>query len=500
MVKHERSLILAVYASFSYLYWVNVWVADDALISFTHLHHFFNGDGLVFNPGERVQAFTNTLWTFIYLPFYGVFIDEPSSRIFSLSMFISFLTMLAFIRLSQKLLTFRKWLLFNGALMLSKCFIDYSSSGLETPLSYVLLTLFCFYVLQFQKLKKPFFLGGVLSSLLILNRPDFGIFAVAIFAYCMPLVVNERNAKALLWYCLGLIPLFLWLFFSLSYYGSIVPNTALAKLNLTHVSLKEYLWQARWYVRATLVHDFWLFSVIGLGLILPLYTRLGRQPLLLYLSALVYALYVVVIGGDFMLGRFWLPSFIILAILFINNELYKKVNRYLIGAVAFVSIIILVKEKHFTYNFKPERKIFNGIADEKEYYLQNNGLLGVFITNSVEKRKAFINDNVEGQFSVVSTIGSNGYFRKENTYVVDRNALSDPLLARLPEIKKGYRPGHMRRKLPVGYLQSLKMDSNVIADPRIHRLYDDVRLATRSEELFTKKRWRAIWRLNNPFD
>ncbi|HMG22775.1 MAG TPA: hypothetical protein VK607_15680, partial [Kofleriaceae bacterium] len=39
------------------------WTCDDAFITFRYADHLVRGDGLVFNPGERVEGFTNLLWT-----------------------------------------------------------------------------------------------------------------------------------------------------------------------------------------------------------------------------------------------------------------------------------------------------------------------------------------------------------------------------------------------------------------------------------------------------
>jgi arabinofuranosyltransferase len=38
-------------------------VLDDAFISFRYARNWINGDGLVFNPGERVEGYANFLWT-----------------------------------------------------------------------------------------------------------------------------------------------------------------------------------------------------------------------------------------------------------------------------------------------------------------------------------------------------------------------------------------------------------------------------------------------------
>ncbi|MGB5138377.1 MAG: hypothetical protein WBP29_07570, partial [Candidatus Zixiibacteriota bacterium] len=38
---------------------------DDAYISFRYAENLINGDGLVFNIGERVEGYTNFLWVIL---------------------------------------------------------------------------------------------------------------------------------------------------------------------------------------------------------------------------------------------------------------------------------------------------------------------------------------------------------------------------------------------------------------------------------------------------
>ena len=41
---------------------------EDAFISLRCAKNFYNGQGLVFNPGERVEAYSNMLWTLLLTP------------------------------------------------------------------------------------------------------------------------------------------------------------------------------------------------------------------------------------------------------------------------------------------------------------------------------------------------------------------------------------------------------------------------------------------------
>ncbi|MCC6899857.1 MAG: hypothetical protein IT377_12830 [Polyangiaceae bacterium] len=45
-------------------------VVDDALISMVYARRLATGDGLVFNPGERIEGYTNFLWTVTLAPVY----------------------------------------------------------------------------------------------------------------------------------------------------------------------------------------------------------------------------------------------------------------------------------------------------------------------------------------------------------------------------------------------------------------------------------------------
>ena len=41
------------------------WVCDDVFISFRYVDHLLRGQGLVFNPGERVEGYTHFLWVIL---------------------------------------------------------------------------------------------------------------------------------------------------------------------------------------------------------------------------------------------------------------------------------------------------------------------------------------------------------------------------------------------------------------------------------------------------
>jgi hypothetical protein len=51
------------------------WVCDDAFVSFRYAEHLIRGEGLVFNLGERVEGYTNPLWTVVIAACMAVGLD-----------------------------------------------------------------------------------------------------------------------------------------------------------------------------------------------------------------------------------------------------------------------------------------------------------------------------------------------------------------------------------------------------------------------------------------
>ena len=100
-----------------------------------------------------------------------------------------------------------------------------------------------------------------------------------------------------------------------------------------------------------------------------------------------------------------------------------------------------------------------------------------------------------GQKVVISyNIGIFGFTVGPSVHVVDRWALSDPLLARLPTQPR-WRIGHFERAIPVGYIETLESGRNVIRDKQLALYYSKLQKVIRGP-LFDIQRWIEIWKLN----
>lgn len=121
------------------LFWfANSYMMEDAFITFRSVQQVFEGRGPRWNPHERVQAFTHPLW-FALLVLGGLFTSDCFLNAIVLSGLSVFATLLLGIRHFHGLDgTARVLLLFLG-LAISKAFMEYTSGGLESPLSFCLI-------------------------------------------------------------------------------------------------------------------------------------------------------------------------------------------------------------------------------------------------------------------------------------------------------------------------------------------------------------------------
>jgi arabinofuranosyltransferase len=89
-----------------------------------------------------------------------------------------------------------------------------------------------------------------------------------------------------------------------------------------------------------------------------------------------------------------------------------------------------------------------------------------------------------------------GYFAGPGKHVIDKWALCDPLLSRIPYRTDGrIRIGHYQRPIPDGYLRARLEGPAELKDPGLRAAYSDIVLAVRAP-LFSLERFRAIARLN----
>jgi tetratricopeptide (TPR) repeat protein len=283
---------------------------DDAFISIRYAHNLIQGHGLVFNPGERVEGYSNFSWTILLALILKAGLPPlESARWLGVALAAaSALVAARFARAFEG-----RWgpiAAGTALLVLASTPLAYwSASGMETALFVLLVTAAVDRGVA-PDAPRGRRLAPVLFGLAALTRPDGPLF----FAVWLALRAAGRGALAGLRDPRGargvaadlgvflamVVPFLAWKY---AYYGGIVPNTYYAKSGFTAAYFTRGVEYLREWLRAYLL--FGAVPVLGL-----LSLRDARRRAALAGAAvliLAYSAYVVAIGGDVLpIFRFWL--------------------------------------------------------------------------------------------------------------------------------------------------------------------------------------------------
>jgi arabinofuranosyltransferase len=315
----RRQLPLAILpAAWGALGWRQRWIADDGLIVARTVREILAGHGPVFNPGERVEADTSVLWTWLLAT------TSWASRLDLYTVIIGSGLLLAPLGLWFALLGARELhrrhapdqaLLPLGALVVVALppFWDFVTSGLEDSLIFCWLGL-CWWLLAGLRpgsRRRADWLAFA-AGLGWLVRPDLAIATVGFLAALWYIARPPGRRRAALAAIAGAGPL-AYEVFRMGYYGLLVPNTAVAK-EASHVRFHQGL-----VYLADFASPYHLWIPLAVLLVLFLLTgqHLSRADAVRCAAAagsgLLMALYVIAIGGDFMHARMLLaPTFTLL--------------------------------------------------------------------------------------------------------------------------------------------------------------------------------------------
>ena len=221
MNKSKTCLMIFILALLSRLVFI-YFTSDDAFITYKYVDNLIAGKGFVYNEGERVLGTTSPLYALI-LSLFGVvggdyiFLGKLFCIILS-SLGCCILYLILYEEISPEVG------LAGGLLSaLSQHLVIWSASGLETGFS-IFLGLFS--ILLYKKSK--YIYAGILLGLAILTRVDNGILAFVVVLYYI--WINRKIPWTfLLSSAIVLIP---WLVFSYSYYGTLIPNSVIAKFSV----------------------------------------------------------------------------------------------------------------------------------------------------------------------------------------------------------------------------------------------------------------------------
>ncbi|MFH1701261.1 MAG: hypothetical protein ABIE07_11825 [Candidatus Zixiibacteriota bacterium] len=473
------------------------WTYEDVYITLRTVDNFVNGYGLTWNVSERVQTYTHPLWMFLLSAIY-LLTRESFLTVIFFSITVSLMAVLIYVLAFAN----KERAVIAGLLifLMSKFFVDYSTPGFENPLTHLLAVLFAAVFLKRRHDRRTLFYLSLLMSLSLLNRMDTVLIFIPAVLYSF---WHVRSVRAIGIIALGMTPFVLWEIFSLWYYGTPFPNTAYAKLN-NGIPLWNLIIQGAYYLEGAFRGDRLMIITIIAAIGAAIWRR-GRTGWPLAAGALAYIIYVVCIGGCFIGGRFLTaPFFMAVIILTQYGKLFSGRRIYYVAVLTIVLGLTIKGPPMLSgrdFGSDPYEWGFgHGIEDSRLLVFQDNGLYNKlgwqkesthhWVENGRRNHELKIPVVIEG------TIGFIGYYSGQGTHIIDFMGLADPFLAHLPAIKlNSWRPGHFRRIIPEGYLETIEQNKNLIKDPWLAAYYDSLCLVIKAP-LCSPGRLSAIIKLN----
>jgi hypothetical protein len=329
-------VIISVWGSVPWLR--TVWISDDAFISFRYALNLLAGHGLVYNPGERVEGYTNFLWTIMSIPVLWLGGNAELYALALTSLIGTLVVLLLYLACRAALpdAPWWVWLLGPGFLVLNAPFAVYTirGSGMETALFTLCVLGGSFLYLREHaalheagSMPRPF--SALVFGVAALVRPEgvlvFGVALLHLLASSYRLAgfwrVAVRFGGA---FALVYAPYFVW---RMAYYGDLLPNTFYAKTGATVYQLQRGLEYAGDFAQT--MGLLWLALALGLGWWGIVAAR--RYSFVLAL-VLIYTLYIIAVGGDFFPGyRFFVPLVPLLVLLGVVG--IERARRWLFGSL-----------------------------------------------------------------------------------------------------------------------------------------------------------------------
>jgi arabinofuranosyltransferase len=396
--------------------WQRRWMADDGLIVLRTVRNLLAGNGPVFNKGERVEANTSVVWT--YLVYAGSWLNWPM-RLEYVALVLALL--LSLVGLAMLMLgtgrLFAPGLLGRRAVMLPAGALvyiavpparDFATSGLESGLVMAYLGLLWWMMVCWSQTVRVRPSGRVFIATLafvagcsVLVRPELAL--VGGLALIMMLIAAKGwRRRVLIVVAGGLLPV-AYQVFRMGYYALLFPGTALAK----DAAGDKWSQGVIYLSNFNRPYALWVPAVLLAGLALvvsasrrkairytpaPAHGPLARSVQspaavvgFILVSGLLQALYWIRQGGDFMHGRVLLaPLFCLLAPVAVvpvvfpdGTRLSREAGYWLAGAVSALWMALagwsLWAANSPGMGDDATRVTYSGIVDERRFYAQATG-------------------------------------------------------------------------------------------------------------------------------
>lgn len=476
------------------------WQSDDAYHAYVMAKHLVEGDGFVYNIGERASASSCPLFTLAVAAGYFFF---RNMFLVSIAICVAFSSAAYYIVSRYFCRTKNQVLLTFAAFASSVSFMSYTASGLENCMLYFLAALFMkIYFSADNYSGKKLFGMAVVFSLFAMCRMDAVLLFIPLIVYAY-LFRRERSVSFLQAVGIGLaglLPFILWELFSTIYYGFPVPNTAFVKLG-TEIPKIEYIKRGVIYYLVTALNDILVLLLPFVYCVASVISRKIRH-ILLAAGIAFYGLYVLYIGGDFMMGRHFTVMFFLSVCGMLLLEYEKCFGRLVIAGALYALTIPGIIGGQFLYG----NIFYSPISDERAGYFPNTSLFNNVVQYSKDGttliRQAWNEEGIDElreqgkSAGILKMVPGISIYYNSDMYLNDMYALGDPFLSKLPAIREdNWRIGHMQRDIPAGYIETVQSGENKIENPDLREYYEVIKKITRGD-IWEKERLSMIIKIN----
>ncbi len=406
-------------------------LGDDAFISFRYARNLVDGHGLVWNPGERVEGYTNFSW--VLLMAVGMSLGvEPELFSNVLGVACGALVLVAVWRFAARGRALASPFPLLAVLVLAgnRSFAAWCTGGLETMLFALLVFLgFARLLAAWERGPRDALVCSLCFAGAALTRPEgllFGFLALCLLLFDLGL--GRRTRRAVFLWLVPFVVLvgahFAW---RRVYYGEWLPNTFYAKVG--------GLWLAQGARYFAYFHGCYR---IGWFLPLAFFALLGpnrRASASVGLVLAAYGVYVLAVGGDLFELRFFVHVFPLLYWLLIEGlaVLWTLVAaRWPVALPAVAgAILALLAATHLGFERVPGNSFGLQTIEGIDQYTKKRQDEGRTMRDAIE-RGALPRD-------VVLCVGGAGavpYYTRWTT--VDRRGLNDATIARMPVGERGF--------------------------------------------------------------
>ena len=284
-----------------FLNYYSTFVCDDAFISFRYAEHLATGRGLEWNPGYRVEGYTNFLWVVLVAVLHAVGLAAPAAAR-ALCWVAAGATLAVVVAAARRETDRPSWALLALAplpVALSFSFQYWSALRLETPLFALLLLLSVYaFVVEEERHVGPRWPSALAYLALALTRPEGAVFIAVPGIYLLSRVRSVERLRLVLrerwlWLALFFGGMALYTAWRLIYFGHLLPNTYYAKVGGDGMLTKGWEYIARFVDQRP--HTF--FMAVGA---LLLGGAASRMAALLLGTLLLLGGVVFLEGGDWM--------------------------------------------------------------------------------------------------------------------------------------------------------------------------------------------------------